>query len=211
MNNKLQNLLLTLSLLASCNFFGQRLYRIGGDVVRIQVQKKVELLAADPASLKKLHNVGIKYNFDSVFVCSFLNQEDYFKDLRENFSTNKAEKMISEWLALPKTTLEPRFELFFNKNINKIGIHGSNTITREQDAILVVKILEEDPHLHRDDGYSMPHIITNCTFFDKEEKLIASFLITATGSRENNMSKRRAECYAIAGKMLAREVIKRLK
>ena len=203
--------LLLFFLFLSSNSFAQYTFRHGHAGVHVQIQKKVELLEGEPSSLKKLSLVGIKYNFDSMVVCSFLNQDYYFKDLRENYSEKKAGKMINEWQALPKTLLEPKFEEFFNKNLTKIGIQGSNTIINQDQATLIVKVLEEDPHYHRGEDYSPPYVVLKCTFLDSEKNLMASFLVKAVGSRESNMADRRAECYAIGAKMLAKEVIKRLK
>ena len=203
--------LLVYFLLLGCNSFAQYTFRHATHGVRVQIQKKVELLEGDPTTLKKLSLIGIKYDFDSMLVCSFLNQADYFKDLRETYSAKKAERMINEWQGLAKKLLEPKFEEFFNKGVSKIGIKGSNTVINKNQATLMVKVLEEDPHYHRGDDYSPPYVILHCSFLDNESKPLVAYMVKATGSRENNMSDRRAECYSIGAKMLAKEVLKSVK
>jgi hypothetical protein len=179
--------------------------------IRITIQTKLELLQGSVEPLMKLKTFKIKYNYDSTFICTFRNQEEYFNDLRSKYRAKKAERLINDWKVLPKKLLEPKFEKYFNKHASKIGVQAYSNVTYSKEATLMITILEEEPHSHLEAGYDAPFLIARCSFIDKNGSLIVSFLVKAWGASGFNDNDRREGSFTIAGNLLGKEVYKRLK
>jgi len=172
-------------------------------------QSKIKFASGDVQALKNIRIVHVTYDYEYMAVCSFTSEQDYLDDLKKNNKEIEANRLINEWKQLPKNVLQPKFEESFNRNTSTIGMELTNNITSNQ-VTLIVKFLKEDPHYHKKLS-SPPYLSLECTFLDAEGYFIARFNIMASGSHENNLTDRFGECYTIAGKLLGKEITKRLR
>jgi len=181
---------------------------IKGTPVHIVINREIKLASGDIQDLRNIKEFEIKFDYEALTKCDFNSEEAYLNNIRQKNSEKKANHLIHEWKTLPKT-FESTFIDFFNKNASDVGISASVDTSGNKPMILI-KVLREDPHYHQGENAAPPNISLECTFFDKEGNFLLRFTLTAFGSRKKDLSERFDECYAVAGKMLARDVTKRL-
>ncbi len=77
--------------------------------------------------------------------------------------------------------------------------------------VLLVRLRMEEPHPHNGGWSSPPYVIMECTFFDDMGRELAVFELSAAGSSKGDNTERLRDCYAIAGKLLGKELVKKLR
>ena len=177
----------------------------------IDKQQPVLLNSGDVAALSETKRMNIKYDYEVMAVCNFSSQEEYFNNLTKNLDENKALAERGNWEFVHKNSLSPEFEKSFNTHADKIGLE-LYTNTEAKQPTLVVKVLKEEPFYHKT-GECYPYVELECTFLDKEGNFVARLNLRANGELKNNygLDKRLGECYKIAGKLLAKDLLKRFK
>lgn len=182
---------------------------IKGSTKRITLNREIKLISGEIQSVKGIGELSIKFDYSTKKVCSFPNDEAFLSHIGNIYSEKKGQKRIHEWKTLPRKQLETKFTDVFNKNAADIGLFAKPDTTNSQ-ALLLIKVLHEDPHFHNGVDGMPPNISLECTFFDKEGEFLLRFTLTAYGSKEKDLTKRFEECYGIAGKMLSRDVTTRM-
>ncbi|MBL7934116.1 MAG: hypothetical protein JNL60_19585 [Bacteroidia bacterium] len=182
---------------------------MGKPVVRIVVNKSFKQTAGWTEKLKDIGKVNIVYSYNSMGVCEYTSEKSFLEHKQKTYSAKKYAKFSNEWYAMREQSMEPKFLEYFNKNIMEVGMMGFND-ARPADATLRVEILYMDPEDHRYVNSPPPYISTICTFFAKDE-ILARYEFVAVGSREKNMRDRMTECFAIAGKMLSKNIVKKMR
>jgi len=185
-------------------------FRMGFVKVKIQPQAPVKLISGKISSLTNIRKVNIRYDRDSMKVCDYNSEAAYLDHRCEDKESSVAKSIREKWAYTHKEVCEPYFEEYFNKNGEKIGITGTN-YSDEKVPILLVHITMEDPHHHTQVLNTPPYIIAECMFFDESGARLAVFEVKAIGSSNGDIQERLRDCYAIAGKMLAKDLAKRIK
>ena len=209
-------LIIFFSVLALFNIRAQQNYRIRtyyggrpGPTIKVTVQKPVELISGEIKPLIGLKTVCVKYDYESMSVCKFPSENEYLEDLRKKYKPKKAEQKIEEWKAMRARTLERRFVVAFNIHTETIGLVAYNE-EHKNVPTLIVKVLRMDPHYHKENEAIPPLLFLECTFMDKDGNFIAQFNLKSSGSHEPNDEESLGEVFAIGGKMMAKDLVKRV-
>ncbi|WP_317898279.1 hypothetical protein [Aurantibacillus circumpalustris] len=177
----------------------------------------ITLSSGDIASLKGLTNINIVYDYSKMGVGAFKDEVDYLKKKEDDMKKDPAkfEKFKKSWFDSRKGRYEPKFETMFNKTIAKLGMVGKNDGT---DAAVTLKVAT----VFTEPGYNIgiskvpAFVDMECTFMDKDGKeLVRYFIKNSIGASAMGMDfdagSRISESYAKASKMLAKDVMKRMK
>lgn len=193
----------------SAQTLGPSGFRVGFVKVRIQSQADVKLVAGQIGSLSKITKVHIIYDRDSTKVCDYDSEAAYLEHRCKDKDSAAAEAIRQKWAYMHKEVCEPNFEDYFNRNANKVGISGFNN-PNEKLPVLLVRMRMEEPHQHTGGWTSPPYVVAECSFFDASGNELAVFELSAVGSSKGDNTERMRDCYAIAGKLLSKEIVKRM-
>jgi hypothetical protein len=182
------------------------------------VRPMIAVQSGDIAGLKGKQSVRIIYDYSSMSVGAFRNEQDFINKKVEEYNKKdpeKGEKFKQSWYNSRKERYEPKFEELFNKTIEKTGMIGKND-GPPADVTLTVKTAMTEPGFNVGIARMPAYIDVECTFADKEGKEIVRYFVkNATGAQamgfDYDAGSRLTESYAKAAKMLAKDVTKRLK
>lgn len=166
--------------------------------------RKAELIDGHFRNLMHVKTITINYDYSQMMIGpDSLSEKEYLKDKKSEF--------VETWLQLPKKQIEPRFHQKFAEVINRAGISAYNYFVSKSDAYLLVTVLKEDPDSHKTPFKNIPpYIELNCVFLNEKKEVLAGFSVKVHGSREKGIENRLGECYAIAGGILAKTIVKEL-
>lgn len=184
-------------------------FRAGFVRIKIQGQAKVKLISGEAPALYGMRRVKIQYDRDSMQVCDYESEAAYLEYRCENKDSATSEAIKAKWFNTHIEVCEPNFEEYFNRNAAKIGLVGINN-SPEQIPVLLVKVKMEEPHHHTIGWNTPPYIVMECWFFDTSGNRLAVFELSAVGSPNGDIRERLRDCYAIAGKLLSKELVKLL-
>lgn len=172
-------------------------------------QEKVELVSGNLDSLKSSKKLRIKYDYETMAVCSYTSEAEFLEAVKTDYEGNLERVDLWEWETFPKNIFEPKFELLFNKYAGKVGYTAYKNDTLDSEATLIVKVLKQEPHFHKNTPRPEPHVLLECTFLDREGFFVARFNVKAK-SMGTNLKSGLGGCYAVAGKILAKEFVRQI-
>lgn len=178
--------------------------------VKIQGQAEVKLVSGEISAIAGLQKIKIVYNRDSTKVCDYDSEAAYLEHRCKDKDSGDCEGIRQRWANIHKEVCEPNFEDYFNRNAAKIGLVGYNN-SSESLPTLLVRLRMEEPHYHTGGWNSPPYLVTECIFLDRSGHKLVAFELSAVGSPKGDNKERLRDCYAIAGKLLSKELVKYLK
>ena len=192
---------------------------------------QIKLESGDISSLIGVTRVNIIYDYSKMAVAEFNTEEDYLRRKEEKFNEPvKFEKFKADWFGSRQERYEPKFEDLFNKVGSKSGMQGVN-YSSDYRVTLRVETQYTEPGFHAGVVKRKASINLRCTFLKDGRELVVYTMKNIPGATPSvpvggmggypgatmmmsfdfDPNTRIAESYAKAGKMLAKDVSKRLK
>jgi hypothetical protein len=180
-------------------------------------QPAIEFRGGELANLKGVTTVNIVYDYAHQMVGKFQNEEDYFAEKgekEEKFKNpEKLEAFKERWFSARTHSYEPRFEVLFNKYMKKEGLTGINYAT-SSNITLKVKTLKVEPGFKKFGSSKIADINVECIFLDQNGDVILRYYLDEISviSEDNDPNEAMlTRSYAVAAKMLAKELLKGMK
>ncbi len=181
---------------------------VGAPYVKVMINKDIKITGGEVSNLELNKKIHVSYDYSRMAVGSFQNEAEYLENKKKVLKPKKYDRFILNWTEMRKNALENRFEFSLNEFLYPIGmefLHDSVT----NGVNLIVEPLKIEPDYRQLENQSEPYVKMVCSFFDKHGELMLRYVLTAYGSREKNEAERLGECYSIAGKMLAKDILKK--
>jgi hypothetical protein len=214
--NNLKNFLLSVFLISSLIAHGQGPATGPAMVAMAEIENHSEannnaqVVGGYIQELMGVKNIRLIYDYSRMTICKFQHNDAYIEHLRKKYKGDRAERYVTEWIGLPKSEFEPRFEKYFNKCVKSTGIVGINNY-QDSSVTMIVEVLKAEPHVHNEKGDDYPSLSIACTVMHPNGDLRVRFKLTAYGSQNNNEARCISGCFAVAGKLLGKFITEKLK
>lgn len=160
--------------------------------------------------------LNLRFDYQGMRVCN-IKEEDYLGEKREEKnarSQGKGDYWVQQWEQNKSEDFPKRFEVLFNKYMQKKNLK----VERGADApyTLIVRTISLDPGFHTGTIVSQPALVNLDFYFvksDNPEVVLLKLKVEnvegadASGFGSFDAGVRMGECYAKAGKILAKYIL----
>lgn len=169
--------------------------------------QKFKVVSGDVKALKDITSLRMEYLYSPMSVGKFDDEKDYLEKKSKEYNSKesgKGDKWKNSWIEDRNRRFEPAFEELFNKHANNTKAGNSGTYK----MVMHTTFTEPGFNVH----VMRKNAVINATFsiYDEQGKLIAKIEMEKApgrtfGGYDYDTGARIEECYAMAGKALAKK------